>query len=142
MKVLIIINVYPSKVQPFSAIYVRNLFKSLSERTDVSIFYIERSFTSLSGSIKKYFKGFIKFIPFLFRKYDILHLHFYYPSFIILAHAYKFFHPGTKLVVTFHMSKRFKGLMQWIFSRLLKKVSSFPANNFSLTNNGILIKSL
>jgi len=67
----------------------------------VDLFTMERTFTGPMGSVVKYAIAFMRFIPYLFRRYDVLHVHFFYP-FILWARAYVFFHRRTRTVATFH----------------------------------------
>ena len=96
---------YPSKQKPYAGIFVKNQYLQIAaDVTDgdaVDIFYMEREFTSIVGSIWKYLKSLFRFLPFLFRKYDIIHLHFFYPL-IYFVWAYKKIHSSTRVVVTFH----------------------------------------
>ncbi|MBQ0740045.1 glycosyltransferase, partial [Aquimarina celericrescens] len=71
------------------------------EEDSIEIFFMKRQFTSRLGSLLKYLKTFIFFSPYLFKKYDIIHLHFFYPL-IYLAWFYKKIHPSCKVIVTFH----------------------------------------
>lgn len=104
MKVLIISNIYPSKQLPFAGIFVKNQYEKLQTmlgNENVSIFYMRRIFTNKLGSLVKYFLATIRFLPHLFRKYDILHVHYFFPLFLH-AYLYRFFHPSSKIVITFH----------------------------------------
>jgi len=60
----------------------------------------------------------------MFKKYDIIHLHYFFP-FIILAVIYKLFHSNTKVVVTFHGSDITSfintRISKYFFSRLLAR---------------------
>ena len=107
MRILIVSNMYPSEEKPYAGIFVKNQYEALlekiSQNNSVHIFAMERRFTLFFGSILKYIKCFFQFIPYYFRKYDILHLHFFYPL-IILVYLYKKLYPDTKVVVTFHGS--------------------------------------
>lgn len=106
MKVLIISNMRPSVQQPYSGIFVINQYHELQKKLGeslVELFTLERTFTGSLGSIIKYIKIFIRFIPSFFKKYDVIHVHFLVP-FILLASAYRFFHPRARVVVTFHGS--------------------------------------
>jgi glycosyltransferase involved in cell wall biosynthesis len=116
MKILIISNMYPSVQKPYSGIFVLNQFNYLKNELNqnVELYAMKRTFTSKIGSLVKYFKAFIGFFPYYFKKYDVIHVHFFYPL-IILAVIYKFFHRKTKLVVTFHGTD----------------ISSFMNSNFS-----------
>ncbi len=105
MKILLISNMYPSKEKPYAGIFIKNQYEELrnllNNGEEITIFYMKRRFTSAVGSLLKYFFAFIKFIPYLFRRYDVLHLHFFYPL-IYFVWCYKFIHPNTIVVVTFH----------------------------------------
>lgn len=105
MRVLIISNMYPSIEKPYAGIFIKNQYEELQTllHTDeeIEIFYMKRRFTSAWGSLLKYFFAFIRFIPYLFRKYEVVHLHFFYPL-IYLVWCYKLIHPRAKVVVTFH----------------------------------------
>ncbi|MFY0608247.1 MAG: glycosyltransferase family 4 protein [Cyclobacteriaceae bacterium] len=105
MKILLITNMRPSPQKPYSGIFVINQFNRLKENPNhqVSLFTMERSFTSGIASYWKYLKAFISFVPHYFKKYDLLHVHYFFP-FIIAAYLYKVIRPSTKLVVTFHGS--------------------------------------
>ena len=107
MKVLIVSNMYPSKQKPYAGIFVKNqyefLLDSIDEQDEIDIFTMPRVFTSAIGSVIKYIKASFRFTPYFFRKYHIIHLHFFYPL-IILIYLYKKIYPQTKIVVTFHGS--------------------------------------
>jgi glycosyltransferase involved in cell wall biosynthesis len=96
---------YPSPEKKYSGIFVKNQFellqKMMAEGEQISIFFLRRKITSTFGSITKHLVSFFKFIPYLFKSYDVVHLHSFYPL-IVTAWLYKIFHPKTKLVVTFH----------------------------------------
>ena len=107
MKILLISNMYPSNSKPYAGIFVKNQFEelknSLEAEDSIEIFYMKRQFTSSLGSFWKYFKAFVSFFRYLFKRYDIIHLHFFYPL-IYLVWIYKKIRPKTKIVVTFHGS--------------------------------------
>ncbi len=96
---------YPSPEKKYSGIFVKNQYEQLQtllkEDETITLFYMKRTFTSLWGSIKKYIAAFFRFIPHYFKKYDVIHLHSFYPL-IIVTWFYKVFYPKTKLIVTFH----------------------------------------
>lgn len=95
---------YPSQQKPYAGIFVKNQFERLRHlmpEDTVELFYMKRSFTSMFGSIVKYASAILRFVPLMFRKYDVIHVHFFYPL-ILLAWAYKMVHPSCKVVVTFH----------------------------------------
>lgn len=105
MKILIVTSMYPSPEKKYSGIFVKNQYEQLQSilkaGEEIELFYMKRTFTSLWGSIKKYLAAFFRFIPYYFKKYDVIHLHSFYPL-IIVTWLYKVFYPKTKLVVTFH----------------------------------------
>lgn len=105
MKLLILSNMYPSKQKPYSGVFVKNQYEYLqkikNKDDEIFIFYMKRTFTNKVGSLLKYFSAFLRFIPNYFKKYDIIHLHYFFPL-IILVYIYKIFHPKTKAIVTFH----------------------------------------
>lgn len=105
MKVLLVTSMYPSPEKKYSGIFVKNQYEHiktlLREDESIDIFFMRRRITSTLGSLTKHFKAFFRFIPYLFKRYDVLHLHSFFPL-IFSAWLYKFFHPKTKFVVTFH----------------------------------------
>jgi glycosyltransferase involved in cell wall biosynthesis len=60
-----------------------------------------RTFTGKIGTLFKYIKFWLGFSKYLFKSYDVVHIHFLMPN-IILGWIYKVFHPRTFLVVTLH----------------------------------------
>lgn len=98
---------YPSIQKAYAGIFVKNQYEELlrqkKDKETVAIFFMRRTFTSKLGSVFKYFKTFLKFIPLLFKKYDCVHLHYFFPM-IVLAWLYKKLHPNVRLFVTFHGS--------------------------------------
>ncbi|MDU9048763.1 MAG: glycosyltransferase family 4 protein [Candidatus Electrothrix sp. Rat3] len=120
-RLLIISNTYPSKEKPYAGIFVKNHINELNRRGNyvVTSFVMHRKFTSPLGSIIKYTKAALRFIPLLFQSFDLIHLHFFYPL-IWIVFIYKLFRPETPVMVTFHGSdlhSRFKGR----FSNLLHR---------------------
>ncbi|MEQ8554277.1 MAG: glycosyltransferase family 4 protein [Cyclobacteriaceae bacterium] len=105
MRILLVTNMRPSPQKPYSGIFVINQYNKLKEDTslNVALFSMERTFTNAFGSYLKYFKAIVAFIPCFFKKFDVLHIHYFFP-FIALAHFYKVIRPSTRLVVTFHGS--------------------------------------
>ena len=105
MNVLVLTNMRPSKQQPYAGIFVVNQFEKLKQTPGISatLFSMERKFTGFAGSTLKYTQAIFRFVPMLFRKFHVLHVHFFYP-FILLAHFYRLFHRNAKIVVTFHGS--------------------------------------
>ena len=107
MKILLLTNMYPSKEKPYGGIFVQNQYraikKQLGSEDRIQIFYMRRKITRGVGTLWKYLRAGLRFIPHLFHTYEIVHLHFFYPL-IYLVYAYKKLHPGVKVVVTFHGS--------------------------------------
>ena len=106
IRLLVVSNMYPSKEKSFAGIFVKNQYETLKElmpNDKVDIFYMKRKFTSKIGSVLKYVSTFFRFTKTLFKKYDIIHLHYFYPL-IYLVYLYKVFYPKTKVVVTYHGS--------------------------------------
>lgn len=129
MKILIVFNGAPSKQLPFSGIFVENQYKKLNELSQnhdiIDHFFIKRKSTGWLGSFFKYFFAFIRFIPFCFNRYDIIHLHYFYPL-IVFVFLYKLMHNDSEIVATFHgsdinvdINTRFKEV---IFGYLAKKI--------------------
>jgi len=106
MNVLVVTNAYPSPEKPYAGIFVRNQYEWLLDSRgsfNVEIFSLTRTFTGAFGGIAKYGASFARFIPILFRRYDVVHLHFFFPM-IIYVSVYRLFHPRTRIMVTFHGS--------------------------------------
>lgn len=124
IRVLIISNMYPSKEKSFAGIFVKNQYEALKEmmpNDQVDIFYMKRKFTSKVGSLLKYINTFFRFFKVLFKSYDIVHLHYFYPL-IYLVYVYKWFHGNTKVVVTYHGSDVTKKIKDSNIN-ILKKIS-------------------
>lgn len=126
MKLLILSNMYPSKQKPYSGVFVKNQYEYLqkikNEEDEIFIFYMKRTFTNKIGSLLKYFSAFLRFIPNYFKKYDIIHLHYFFPL-IILVYIYKIFHPKTKAIVTFHGEDIKANLTSKKLIKIFKKIS-------------------
>ena len=104
MKILILTNMRPSVQQPYAGIFVLNqyeMLKTMGTFESVTLFSMERKFTGTAGSLIKYAGAFFRFIPYLFRRYQVVHVHFFYP-FVLLGLLYKLFHRKSAVVVTFH----------------------------------------
>jgi glycosyltransferase involved in cell wall biosynthesis len=95
---------YPSKQKSYAGIFIKNQFEELqniiSNDDSLEIFYMKRAFTSKIGSLLKYSFAFVRFMPNLFKRFDIIHVHYFYPL-ILLAWLNKKLHKKTKIVVTF-----------------------------------------
>jgi len=105
MNILLVSNMYPSKQKPYAGIFVKNIYEALkgNKSFQVSLHVMKRTYTGWFGSLLKYLWFGIKFLTHIPRKYDIVHLHFFYPL-IFLTVLYKIIHPRTALVVTYHGS--------------------------------------
>ena len=127
MKILLISNMRPSKQKPYSGVFVLNQYNYLKKKEGIKVelFAMERTFNSRIGSVIKYLKAFIRFIPFYFKKFDVIHLHFFFPL-IIIAVIYKFLRKDVKLIVTFHgsdITRNIKNeLSKSIFRVIIKEV--------------------
>jgi len=129
---------YPSKEKAYSGIFVKNQFLFLKNELnqDVEIYAMKRSFTSKIGSLIKYMLFYLKFFPFLFKKFDTIHVHFF-GYHVFLAVCYKFFHRETKLVATFHggdsynISKKIFQLWSVKFDEIIG-VGDIQSNEISL----------
>lgn len=125
---------YPSSQKPYSGLFVKKQFeelKSLNYWQTLDCYYMERKFTTKLGSLIKYSKF---FIGFLFKyvlnqkKYDIIHIHFFYPT-VILAYVYKFLrNRNVKIIVTFHGSDIYQN-DGFIYRYLLKGVDKYIVVN-------------
>ncbi|MDC7996790.1 glycosyltransferase family 4 protein [Gilvibacter sediminis] len=127
-KVLIVSNMYPSATKKYSGIFVKNQFVEIKRQAgddlEISIYAMKRSMTGALGSVWKYLKFFVGFTPFLFRRYQVVHLHYFVPL-IVAVWAYKLFHPKTKLMVTFHggdINAQVNKKNQWLYRLLAKKM--------------------
>ena len=128
MKILMVTNMRPSPQKKYSGIFVKNLYDILEKTPDISqvdLYSMSRTFTGIAGSVIKYLKGFVGFIPWLFKKYDVLHVHFIYP-FIFLGIIYKALHPRSALVATIHGSDVHKHINsttnRFVYSNAVKQV--------------------
>lgn len=128
LKILLVSNMYPSPQKKYSGIFVKNQYQELVRQSagqeDISIFYMERSMTGALMSAVKYIRLFFKFIPYLFKKYQVVHLHYFVPL-IVLVWAYKVLHPKTKLLVTFHggdINTQVNSKNKWFYRPLAKKI--------------------
>src|SRR5690625_3161599 len=103
MNILLISNGYPSKEITFASIFVKNHYEKLKELPDLNVdrHIIKRKNTSLVGSIAKYLWCFISFAAKIPQQYDIVHVHFLSPIYL-LACIYKLRNPRCRIIVTFH----------------------------------------
>ena len=102
MRVLLISNMYPSIQKPYSGIFVKNQYEALRKKLgpNIHIKYMKRRLTNPIGSILKYLFFIIQLFPVYFKRYEVIHFHYYY--LLIFLIPYKWFYPKTKFVVTFH----------------------------------------
>lgn len=129
MKVLILSNMYPSPAKPYAGIFVKNQVDLLREihgdKVIVTCRAMPRRFTGAAGSVAKYLLFFIRCIPDFFRRYDVVHVHFFIPT-ALIGFIYRVFHRSSRLVVTFHggdvVDSQFKGWKGEFWRRISKKV--------------------
>lgn len=125
-------NAYPSKEKPYAGIFVKNqaTYLQRNKNLDVDVFSLKRSFTGVMGSLIKYVWTGFRFFKLLFKRYDVIHLHFFFPL-IWLVVVYKIVHPKTRIVLTLHGSDihgRFTGrLNKLIHKKALRCVSFIQA---------------
>lgn len=111
---------YPSDEKPYAGIFIKNQYEYLRDvlKKDIEIFYMKRTFTAKIGSIIKYLRAFILFIPYYLKNYDIIHVHHFFPIYI-LAYCYKILHPETTIIVTFHGGDTVEKINGGAFRRIL-----------------------
>lgn len=131
---------YPSKSNPYAGVFIKTQFEKLKESYgndhEFHLFKMNYSANSKVITFFKYLTAFIRFIPELFKRYDIVHVH-YFGYLAPLAAIYKFFHPYTKTFVTFHGSDINKdmpksGLKNKFFRELIKNFNGVIAVGSSL----------
>ena len=110
MNILIVSNMYPSEQKKYSGLFVLNQFNELKSQLNhndnIDFYYMKRTMTNFLGSVIKYVIFFVKFPVFVLnnrKKYDIVHIHYYYPT-IYIALLYKFIFNNKVKIVTFHGS--------------------------------------
>ena len=105
-KILIVTNMGPKASAPFQGQFVKNQVEALAE-LDPSYFYMRWHNDSLLNRLLKYPVLWLKFVwQFVFSRqtFDLIHVHYYYPT-IWLALTYRWLrHPKVKIVVTCHGS--------------------------------------
>ena len=119
--VLIITNMGPKPSAPFQGQFVKNQMLALQKRQALAYFYMSWHNDSLLNRLLKYPVLFLQFFwSYLlsFRSFDVIHVHFFYPT-IWLALVYKYLRkPSVKIVVTCHGSdiyhyQPFGALYRW-----------------------------
>lgn len=108
MNVLLLTNMGKTSKNPICGEFVRRQYRSLRllENDDFNVDYFEMpETTSTSSSIVRYLNFlfvFIKNCIFTTKKYDLIHIHFFFPT-IVLAIFYKVFrNHRLKIIATFH----------------------------------------
>lgn len=103
MRILVVSNMYPSSQKPYAGVFVKNIYEALKadQNSQVDLHVMKRTYTGALGSLLKYLWFCFRFLTYIPRKYDIVHLHFFYPL-IFLIILYKLIHPKTMLIVTYH----------------------------------------
>lgn len=104
LKVLVLSNMYPSNSKPYSGIFVKNQFEYLKndDQIDIELYALPRKFeSSLLKKILKYLNFYIFFSKYFFKKFDIIHIHFFGYHYF-LGVIYKLINPKTKLILTVH----------------------------------------
>lgn len=127
MKILIISNMFPSVHKAYCGIFVQRQYAYLRKnlKQNVSMYAMERTFSSVIGSLLKYVKFFIGFAGLLFKKFDVIHVHFF-SYHLFLALFYKSLRPKTKIIVTVHGSDT-KNVTTWFYRPFLKYISKIIA---------------
>jgi L-malate glycosyltransferase len=130
MRILIISNMYPSKQKPYSGIFVKNQYEALRNmfgEESVEIKYMKRTFTKGFRSVLKYIRFILYLLPSYFKRYDIIHFHYFYLSIVFLP--YKIIYPKSKFIVTFHgqdiIRLRTSKMLLSFFRFLAKKIDDF-----------------
>ena len=105
MRILLITATYPTKSRPSSGIFVRNQFQLMKRKIArgerIDLFCVHTRLWSQKRSFAKVIFASLRFIPRLFRRYDVLHVHFLSPL-LYAAILYKKLRPATRLVLTIH----------------------------------------
>ena len=119
--VLIITNMGPKPSAPFQGQFVKNQMLALKKRQALAYFYMSWHNDSLVNRLLKYPVLFLQFFwsyIVSFKSFDVIHVHFFYPT-IWLALVYKYLRkPSVKIVVTCHGSdiyhyQPFNALYRW-----------------------------
>lgn len=107
MNCLIMSNMGPSRYKPALGRFVTNQFEEISKQDSVnaSLFLMPEQAYEYKSSFIRYFYYLFSFIYFCVKskvKFDIIHIHFFYPT-ILIAYIYKlFFNPEVRFIATFH----------------------------------------
>ncbi len=105
ISLLVVSNAYPANDKDYFGIFVQNQVKRLKarEKMEVECCCSTIKAENLFEKLKKYFLITAYFLPKFFKNYHIINVHFPFPT-IYLAYLYKLFHPGVRVVTTFHGS--------------------------------------
>lgn len=150
MNILVVSNMGPKESNPTLGLFVDNQVAFLKkEITSLSYFNMSWNGDSMLHKLFKYPYFFMRFFfkyVFNVKKYDIIHVHYYYPT-IIAAFIYKLFRNNSvKVIVTCHggdiycysppksLYKRLSRLVDhWIFTSAALKQRFFkPVENASI----------
>lgn len=108
MKVLLISNMGPHKRNPSLGRFVINQYEELRKGSyQIEMFLMPKIAYSFKSSIIRYFSFVLFFLLFLCKnflkkRFDIIHIHFFYPT-VYLAIFYKLFiNRRVKIITTFH----------------------------------------
>ncbi|NNF16380.1 MAG: glycosyltransferase family 4 protein [Gammaproteobacteria bacterium] len=130
MKVLVATATYPTPDRPSAGIFVRNQFRFFRRHATpdetFKLFKVRTTTRRKSRSWPLVIWATLKFIPYFFRRFDIVHIHFLSP----LAHAariYRFLHPTTKLILTIHGNdlRKVQNRPQRVKTRYIKTLTYF-----------------
>ena len=98
---------YPSEEKPYAGVFVKAQYEFMKNELEgehkVDVFYMRYKPTNVLLSLLKYLMAYVRFIPKLFRNYDVVHVH-YLGILSPVAILYRIFHPKTKTFVTCHGS--------------------------------------
>lgn len=107
MRVLLVTGTYPTKERPSAGIFVRNQFQNMKrklragERLDLFCVYTHNR--RRRQSLWKLLWAGMRFMPYMLRRYDVVHVHFLSPL-LYFACLYKKLRPRTRLYLTLHGS--------------------------------------
>ena len=107
MNCLIMSNMGPSKHKPALGRFVTNQFDEIFKQDGInaSLFLMPEQAYEYKSSLLRYFYYLFSFIYFCTKskvKFDIIHIHFFYPT-VLIAYLYKlFFNRKVQFVATFH----------------------------------------
>lgn len=97
---------YPSDEIPYGGVFVKNQYEYLKVNFiehRFSIKAMRRTRTGFFGSMYKYFMFIFTSLPYLFSKYDVVHIH-YFSFHFFFGVLYKLCHINTTIILTLHGS--------------------------------------